>query len=163
MAGFNRVIMLGNLTFDPELRHLDNGTAAATLGLAVNRRYSTQAGEQREEVCFIDVNVYGRLAEVCCQYLATGRQVLVEGRLTFQQWETETGEKRSKHRILAQTIQFLGSPAGSDESSDAKESEGARARSTSDWTSGGHSFKVKGDETAASEDAEADPPDDIPF
>ena len=68
MAGFNKVIMIENLTWDPELTHLDSGAAASTLGLAVNRRYANQAGEQREEVCFIDVNVYGRLAEVCCQY-----------------------------------------------------------------------------------------------
>lgn len=121
-AEFNRVIMVGNLTWDPELRHLDNGTAVATLGLASNRTYTTGDGERREEVCFINVTVWGRIAETCCQHLSTGSQVLVEGRLKFDRWENEEGEPRSKHQIVANMVEFLGSPRGRD---DAVVEEGA--------------------------------------
>ena len=148
MAGYNRVFMLGNLTFDPELRELRGGRAAATLGLAVNRRVATAEGDQRQEVCFIDANVYGRLAEVCCEYLGTGSQVLVEGFLTFHQWETERGEKRSKHRILAQSVQFLGSPA------DREDDAGP------DWKSGGFTFKIGGGPAGTSDEADDHAPDD---
>ena len=81
MAGYNRVIMVGNLTRDPELRHLDSGMAVAKLGLATSRRYTTRDGDQREDVCFVDVDVWGRQAENCSQYLTKGRQILVEGNL----------------------------------------------------------------------------------
>ena len=106
--------MVGNLTWDPELKHLDNGAAVATLGLASNRTYTAGNGERREEVCYINVTVWGRIAEVCCEYLSTGSQVLVEGRLKFDRWENEEGEPRSKHEIVANTVQFLGSPRGRD-------------------------------------------------
>ena len=120
-AEFNKVILLGNLTRDPELRHLDSGTAVARLGLAVNRSYSTRDGDRQEEVCFIDVDVWDRMAENCAEYLRQGSKVLVEGRLTFDQWETESGEKRSKHRVRAQSVQFLGSPRDRDDRYDDDE------------------------------------------
>ncbi len=114
-AEYNRVIMLGNLTWDPELKHLDNGTPVTTLGLASNRTYTAGDGERREEVCYINVTVWGRFAEICCEYLRTGSQVLVEGRLKFDRWEDEEGNPRSKHEIVANTVQFLGSPRGRDD------------------------------------------------
>lgn len=129
-AEFNRVIILGNLTRDPELRHLDNGTALAKFRLASNRSYTTQDGERREEACFIDVDVWGRQAENCSQYLSRGSQVLVEGTLKYDQWETDTGEKRSEHAIRAITVQFLGSPRDREGGDFVREEgEGSYARS----------------------------------
>ncbi len=163
MAGYNRVIMVGNLTRDPELRHLDSGTAVATLGLATNRRYTTRDGEQREEVCFIDVSVWDRMAENCCQYLTKGRQILVEGTLTFRQWETETGEKRSRHEIRALNVQFLGSPRDREDDGYAREEgEGGYTRSqpSYDRPSGGRGFSGGGNR---SEPSDEPIDDDIPF
>lgn len=163
MAGFNKVIMVGNLTKDPELRHLDSGMAVATLGLAVNRSYTTQDGERREDVCFVDVDVWGRQAENCSQYLTKGRQVLVEGALTFRQWETETGEKRSKHEIRAFTVQFLGPPRDREGGGYARdEGEGSYTRSgpSFDRPSGGRGFGV---DSKQSEPSDEPIDDDIPF
>ena len=163
MAGYNRVIMVGNLTRDPELRHLDSGTAVAKLGLASNRSYTTQDGERREEVCFIDVDVWGRQAENCSQYLSRGSQVLVEGRLQLNQWETETGEKRSRHTIRAFTVQFLGSPRDREGGGYAREEgEGGYTRSepSFDRPSGGRGFSGGGDR---SEPSDEPIDDDIPF
>lgn len=163
MAGYNRVIILGNLTWDPELDHFDDGTARTRLGLAVNRKYKTPAGEEREEVCFVDVDAYERLAEVVCEYLGVGHEVLVEGRLTFHQWETETGEKRSKHRIRAQNIQFLRSPSRA-AGEDGGVHEGSRAASPPDWTGGAEKFTVKGAQAVPPNDSSGgQSSDDIPF
>jgi single-strand DNA-binding protein len=109
-AEFNRVILLGNLTRDPELRYLDSGAAVVRLGLAANRTYTDGSGEQKEDTCFIDVSAWGRLGELCHQYLRKGSKVLVEGRLTFRQWETDAGERRSRHEIQANSVQFLDRP-----------------------------------------------------
>lgn len=106
MTSFNKVILMGNLTRDPEMRYTPNGTAVATLGLAVSRRYR-QGEEQREEVCFVDVVVFGRQAENCSQYLTKGAGVIIDGRLTYRRWETEDGMKRSKHEVVAQDVRFM--------------------------------------------------------
>lgn len=111
MAGFNRVILMGNLTRDPELRYTPQGTPVATFGLAVNRRYR-QGEEQREETCFVDVVAFGRQAELVGQYLSKGRMALVEGRLQYRSWEGEDGVKRSKHEVIAQTVQFMPQAGG---------------------------------------------------
>jgi single-strand DNA-binding protein len=103
---FNRVIMVGNLTRDPELRYTPQGTAVATIGLAVNSSYKS-SDEKKDEVLFIDVVVWSKLAETCSQYLNKGRQILVEGRLQERRWETD-GQKRSKMEIVAQSVKFLG-------------------------------------------------------
>jgi single-strand DNA-binding protein len=103
---FNKVIMVGNLTADPELRYTASGTAVCNMRLAVNTKYKS-GDEQKESVCYIDVVVWGKQGESCSQYLAKGRQVLVEGRLDFRTWESD-GQKRSKHEIVAQTVRFLG-------------------------------------------------------
>ncbi len=106
MASFNRVILLGNLTRDPEVRYTPAGTPVATFGLAVNRRYR-QGDEQREETCFVDIVAFGRQAELVGEYLSKGRLTLVEGRLQYRTWEGEDGTKRSKHEVVAQNVNFM--------------------------------------------------------
>ncbi len=107
MASMNKVILLGNLTRDPELRHAQNGTAVVRLGLAVNHRYR-QHDTDKEETMFIDVVAFGRQGETASEYLTKGRPVLIEGRLKWQSWEGQDGQKHSKHEVLADRIQFLG-------------------------------------------------------
>ena len=108
MAQLNKVFLMGNLTRDPELRRLANGTAVTDLGLALNRSFMGKDGEKREEVVFIDVTVWDRQAETCCQYLKKGRAVHVEGFLKMDTWEDKnTGEKRSKVKVQADRVQFL--------------------------------------------------------
>src|SRR3990172_10399955 len=109
MAGLNRVFLMGTLTGDPELRYTPGGTPVATFGLAVNRRYK-QGEEWKEEVCFVDIVVYGRQAKSCGEYLSKGRLAFIEGRLQWRSWETEDGQKRSKHEVVAMNVQFL--PSG---------------------------------------------------
>ncbi len=112
MAGFNRVILMGNLTANPELRYTPQGTAVADLRLAVNTTRG-RGDSRKEDVLYIDVTVWDRQAETCSEYLSKGRPVLVEGRLNMDQWEDrETGQKRSKIRVVAQTVQFLGGGEG---------------------------------------------------
>ncbi|NOY79521.1 MAG: single-stranded DNA-binding protein, partial [Kiritimatiellaeota bacterium] len=96
MASLNRVFLIGNLTRDPELRYTTGGAAVCNLGLAVNRRYTTSQGEDREEVCFVDIEVWGKQAEICKQYLSKGAPAFVEGRLRYDSWDDrDTGRKRS--------------------------------------------------------------------
>jgi len=106
MASFNKVILMGNLTKDPEVRFTPSGTPVATFSLAVNRRYK-QGEELKDEVCYIDIVVFGKQAENCGQYLSKGHGVIVDGRLQQRRWETDDGQKRSKHEVVAQTINFL--------------------------------------------------------
>lgn len=106
MASFNKVILMGNLTKDPEIRYTPSGTPVATFSLAVNRRYK-QGEELKDEVCYIDIVVFGKQAENCGQYLSKGNGVIVDGRLQQRRWETDDGQKRSKHEVVAQSINFL--------------------------------------------------------
>lgn len=109
MASLNKVLLIGNLTRDPELRYIpSSGTAVTNFGLAVNRRYTTQEGDQKDEPCFIDIVTWGKTAENCANYLAKGRLVFVEGRLQYRSWETDDGQKRSKLEVVANNVQFLG-------------------------------------------------------
>jgi len=112
MASYNKVILVGNLTRDPQLSYLPSQTPVCEIGLAINRKYKTADGQQREEVCFVDCRAFGRQAETLNQYMSKGRQLLVEGRLTFDQWETQDGQKRSKHRVTISNFQFLDSGQG---------------------------------------------------
>jgi single-strand DNA-binding protein len=113
MASFNKVILVGNLTRDPELRYTPKGTAIAKIGVAVNRVWTNEAGEKKEEVTFVDVDVFGRTAENVGQYMRKGRPILVEGRLRLDQWDDkQTGQKKSRLGVVAETVQFLGSPGG---------------------------------------------------
>ena len=115
MASFNKVILMGNLTRDPELRYTPKGTAIAKIGLAVNRVWTSESGEKKEEVTFVDVDVFGRTAENVGQYMRKGSPILIEGRLRLDQWDDKaTGQKRQKLGVVAETVQFLGSPRGAE-------------------------------------------------
>jgi single-strand DNA-binding protein len=115
MASLNKVFLIGNLTRDPELRRTPNGAVVVELGLAVNRTYTTSSGETRDDTAFLDIVVWGRQAETCAQYLQKGSPLLVEGRLQYDSWEDQqTGQKRSKIRIVAERTQFLGRPKGAE-------------------------------------------------
>ncbi|MDG3006718.1 single-stranded DNA-binding protein [Paludisphaera mucosa] len=139
MPDLNRVQLMGRLTFDPELRRIPNGTAVSELRMAVNRSWQGRDGERREEVLYIDVTVWDRQAETCCQILRKGSLVFVEGSLKMDQWDDKTtGEKRSKVRVQADRVQFLdsrrdggGGSAGGDEefsAPPARESSAPAAR-----------------------------------
>ena len=115
MASFNKVILLGNLTRDPEVRYTPKGSAVCDLGLAVNRQYTLDSGEKREEVTYVDVVLWARLAEIAGEYLKKGRPVFIEGRLQMDSWDDkQTGQKRTRLRVVGETMQLLGSrPSGS--------------------------------------------------
>jgi len=106
MASLNNVVLLGNLTRDPEVRYTPSGTPVATLGLAVNNRIK-QGDEWKDDPCFIDVVVFGKQAESCGEYLSKGQPILVEGRLRYRTWEGQDGQKRSKHEVSAFRVQFM--------------------------------------------------------
>jgi single-strand DNA-binding protein len=106
MTSFNKVILLGNLTRDPEVRYTPNGSAVASFAIAVNRKYK-QGDETKEEVSYIDIVVFGKQAESCGQYIGKGDAVLVEGRLQQRRWEAEDGQKRNKVEVVAQAVNFM--------------------------------------------------------
>lgn len=108
-ASLNKVFLMGNLTRDPELRYVPSGTAVANFTLAVNRPYKDNSGEKKEDVSFIRIVVWGKMAEICGEYLTKGRPVLVEGRLKSRSWEDQSGQKRSALDVVAVNVQFLGS------------------------------------------------------
>lgn len=111
MASYNKVILIGNLTRDPELKYTPKGRAVARIGLAVNRRWRTEEGEEREEVTYVDIDAFGKQAEVLAQYLKKGRPLFVEGRLKLDQWEDKnTHQKRSQLRVVLEGFSFLDSP-----------------------------------------------------
>ncbi|MHC4499928.1 MAG: single-stranded DNA-binding protein [Planctomycetota bacterium] len=112
MANFNKVLLMGNLTRDPQLSYTPNQTAVVDFGLAVNRRWTGQNGSQREETCFVDCRAFGRMAENINKYLSKGRLVFVEGRLSFDSWTAQDGTKRSRHRVTVENFQFLPGGAG---------------------------------------------------
>jgi single-strand DNA-binding protein len=120
MASLNRVFLIGNLTRPPELRYTPSGTAVSDLRLAVNRSFTTQGGDKRDETCFLTVVVWGKQAEACGEYLDKGSPILVEGRLQTRDWETKDGQKRSVVEVVAERVQFMGrtkavAPAGAAE------------------------------------------------
>lgn len=112
---YNKVILAGNLTRDPELSYLPSQMAVAEFGIAVNRRWKGKDGEQREDTMFVDCRCYGKQAETFKQYMAKGRPVLLEGRLQYDQWEGKDGTKRSKHRVVVERFQFVGEKSGADQ------------------------------------------------
>ena len=155
MANFNKVILAGNLTRDPELRYTPKGTAIAKFGLAINRSWRTDAGENKEEVTFVDLDAFGKQAETIGKYLRKGRPLLVEGRLKLDQWDDkQTGQKRSRLGVVLEGFQFMDSGRGGDGegSGDGFRSRGSSAPSTAPVA----------EPPAASEGA---PPeeDDVPF
>lgn len=112
MASLNKVLLIGNLTRPPELRYTPSGTAVADLRLAVNRNYSTQTGERREETCFLTVVVWGKQAESCGEYLDKGSQVFIEGRIQTRDWESKDGQKRTATEVVAERVQFMSRTKG---------------------------------------------------
>ena len=124
MASFNKVILLGNLTRDPEVRYTPKGSAVCDLGLAVNRQYTLDSGEKREEVTFVDVVLWARLAEIAGEYLKKGRPVFIEGRLQLDTWDDkQSGQKRTKLRVVGESMQLLGSRPAATAAADAGESD----------------------------------------
>ena len=151
MANVNKVILMGNLTRDPELRYTPKGTAVADVGLAINRVFGTDGGERREETTFVDVTLWGRQAELAQQYLCKGRGVYIEGRLQMDTWEDKaSGQKRSKLKVVAENLQFLPSSGGSN--------QGGRPLPPRDEASHSHS-----DAPSQSNHVDYDEEDDIPF
>jgi single-strand DNA-binding protein len=154
MANFNKVILAGNLTRDPELRYTPKGTAIARIGLAINRSWKADTGETREEVTFVDVDAFGRQAEVIGQYLKKGRPILIEGRLRYDTWEDkQTNAKRSKLGVVLEGFQFLDSGR-----SDAAGAPGDTPRPA-------RPAATPGPNPAPGPEPEAPPPedDDVPF
>jgi single-strand DNA-binding protein len=125
MASLNKVFLMGNLTRDPELRYTPSGASVCTFGLAVNRRFKTKQGDNRDETLFVDVTTWAKQAELCSQYLSKGRPVFVEGRLRLESWTGNDGQKRSKMGVVAQNIQFLGGPGGGAAATEAPAEPGA--------------------------------------
>ncbi len=157
MASFNKVILMGNLTRDPEIRVTSSGMSIAKLGLAVNRRYSTKDGEQREEVTFVDIDAFGRQAEVLGKYAQKGRALLVEGRLKLDQWETQQGEKRSKLNVVLENFQFGDSRSGG---------EGGGSNYSEDDSGGDRGYERSSPpqrERQSSSRQEEDLDEDVPF
>lgn len=153
MASLNKVFLIGNLTRDPEVRYLPSGAAVADLRLAVNRKYKTQQGEDKEETCFINVSAWGKQAETCGQYLSKGSPILVDGRLRYEEWEKD-GQKNSRISVTAERVQFMGSPRSGSEYGDAPATRSA-APAPGQQASGG---TPPGGESADSGDD-----DDLPF
>lgn len=154
MASLNKVLLIGRLTRDPEKRATPSGMAVAELGLAVNRRYKANNGEDREEVCYVNVTVWGKQAETCAEYLRKGSPIFVEGRLKLDEWEKD-GQKRSKLGVVAERVQFLdsGSRKSRGEYGDAPPDEPAASRS------GGRAATPAHDDPPI----HTEPEDDLPF
>ena len=112
---FNRIVLVGNLTKDIELRYTQSGTAIGSSGIAVTRKFNVN-GEKREETCFIDITFFGEQAEISNQYLSKGSKLLVEGRLKFDQWTDNNGQNRSKHSVAVEVMEMLGEPKQSNQS-----------------------------------------------
>lgn len=108
MASYNRVILAGNLTRDPELTNTAGGTAICKFGLAINRKWQGQDGDTKSETCFVDCTIFGKQADTFAQYMTKGKPVLVEGRLSFNQWTGQDGARRSKLEVVVERFQFLG-------------------------------------------------------
>ena len=159
MANFNKVLLMGNLTRDPQLSYTPNQTAVVDFGLAVNRRWKGQDGENKEETCFVDCRAFGRPAENINKYLTKGRPLFVEGRLTFNSWTAQDGTRRSKHRVTVEKFQFLGGPPTGVEGRPAgadRDEQGVSEKSVEAEEEGGPG-------RFASQNQSSEGTDDIPF
>lgn len=158
MANYNKVILMGNLTRDPEMRFLPKGTAVAKFGLAVNRRWRSETGEQKEETTFVDIEAFGKQAETISQYLKKGRPVMVEGRLKLDQWDDkQTGQKRSRMSVVLENFQFLDAGGGTG-GGGGRGSGGPSEADVDSGSSGGSAPRSDvGSRPSAPED------DDVPF
>lgn len=153
MASYNRIIILGNLTRDPEFKQLQSGQAVCRLGIASNRSFKNRSGEASQEVCYIDVDVWGAQAESCSKYLQKGRMVLVEGRLKLDSWEQD-GQKRSKHSIVAENVVFMGNGQGEGRGGDFK---------SADDELGASGFGTRSSRGGSGPDLKEPFDDDLPF
>lgn len=165
MPDLNKVFLMGNLTRDPDVRYTPKGTAVGDLGMAINRQYRTQDGENREEVTYVDIEVWGRQAETCKQYLAKGRSVFIEGSLKLDQWEQD-GQKKSKMRVRADRVQFIGGRGDGGGSSGGGGGGGGYSRSSGSGGGGESSSSGGGGGGGGQQRREEPPPpddDDIPF
>ena len=163
MASFNRVILVGNLTRDIELKYTQGGTAVTEAGLAVNDRRKTQTGEWVEETTFVDVTLWGRTAEIASEYLSKGSSVLIEGRLKLDTWETE-GQKRSKLRVVGERMQMLGSRGGGSGGAAGGNRSGSTPAPHFDESEYSYASGPEGSSaSAAGPSGGGSPKDDIPF
>jgi len=141
MANFNKVLLMGNLTRDPDVRTTTSGMKIAKLGLAVNRRFRTRDDEAREETTFVDIDAFGKQAEIIERYCQKGSPLFVEGRLRLDQWESNTGEKRSKLAVVLENFQFLGSSPSQDHGSARESGSSKKAPSESGTSPSGDSIE----------------------
>ena len=133
MANYNKVMLMGNLTRDPQLSYLPSQTAVVEFGLAMNRKWTGKDGSRKEDTCFVDCRAFGKTAETINKYLSKGRPVFLEGRLDFDSWTADDGTKRSKHRVTVENFQFLGSaPGGTDSARSAQGQENQQADQVDD-------------------------------
>lgn len=159
MANLNKVLLLGNLTRDPELRYTPKGTAVADIGLAINRTWSNEQGQRQEETTFVDITLWGRQAELAQQYLVKGRGVFIEGRLQMDTWEDKaTGQKRSKLKVVAESLQFLPDGKGGSGGPPMTSGGGSAPRSA-----GVRSSNPQGGSPMMGDAPDFDEDDDIPF
>lgn len=161
MASFNKVILMGNLTRDPEVRYTPSGTAVSEVGLAVNRSwFDKQSNQRKEEVTFVDVTLWGRQAEVAGEYLSKGRGVLIEGRLQLDQWDDkETGQKRSKLRVVGESMTML--PGRGDGA--PQRSNGGQGQNSGATASGGAPASESAGGGFESSGGSSPPDDEVPF
>lgn len=164
MANLNKVMLIGNLTRDPEVRYTPKGTAVADIGMAINRNYSLDDGERREETTFVDITFWGRQAEVLGQYMKKGRPLYVEGRLQLDSWDDKnTGQKRSKLKVVGENFQFLGGRDGGDGGGGSYEG-GQSSGGNQDAYAGGGAQETPGGGGGGGSSAEPEmDEDDIPF
>ncbi|MCH8922026.1 MAG: single-stranded DNA-binding protein [Planctomycetes bacterium] len=159
MASYNRVILVGNLTRDPELRYIPSGKAVTDIGMAMNERYKNSSGDWVEDVTFVDVTMWGRTAEVACEYLSKGSSVLIEGRLKFETWEKD-GQKRSKLKVIGDRMQMLsGRGGGGGGGGSGSGGSAATSSQSSEYQQPPAEYEQPAATAAASEPAG----DDIPF
>lgn len=154
MASYNRVVLIGNVTRDPEIRYLASGMAVTDVGLAVNDRRKNATGEWIEETSFIDVTIWGRTAEVAGEYLSKGSPVFIEGRLKQDSWETQDGQKRSKLKVVCEKMQLIGSRGGS---------EGGGSRPPAARQNSQYSQPAPSDDFGDAPPPDQSPGDEIPF
>ena len=167
MANLNKVQIIGNITRDPEVKYTPKGSAVTDLGLAINRFYTTETGEKREEVTFVDVTLWGRQAEIAAEYCKKGRSVYVEGRLQLDSWEDKTtGQKRNKLRVVGDSMQLLGPKPGGAGGSSGNDEEGGSTARYSRMESGAPNEKSsapRGSSAPAPAAPQPEEEDDIPF
>jgi single-strand DNA-binding protein len=169
MASFNRVILMGNLTRDPQLKYLPSNTAVCEFGLAMNHRFKDREGNQREEVCFVDVSAFGRGGEVINQYMAKGKSILIEGRLKLDTWTGQDGSKRSKHSVIVDNFTFVGDRGGPGGGGGSGGGQGGGYNRGNDGGQGGYSQRGGdggGYESSYNDEGPGAPTpsgDDIPF